>query len=277
MSKLVRFRRSFSSTSRYPLRCCVRRSRAGCVTNFQKVVDHFVNLVVEYLAISGCANRKTLQSETEKVFLRLWSQMPLASRVSDVERLLWLQLTQIPFNEQGFARQAENQPGWWKEIANFNNEQRFLLVAREMEGWSLDWLSLATRIRLPELEEELFSIRKVLLKDVLPTSNTDLEERWRDFSTCWNRQRTPRFCRSLDQAASTNPNIRIFKNTWLERRCELIEFRQNYRFSENGARLFLHQLTTRVATRERCRPPLKARLLNTIRFTPTSLSGGEHS
>lgn len=274
MNKLVRFRRSFSSSYRYPLRCCVRRSRAGCVANFQKVVDHFTNLVVEYLAISGYSNRKKLQLETEKVFLRLWSQIPLASRVSDVERLLWLQLSAIPFNHEGFARQLETQPEWWKEIARFNNEQRFLLVAREMEDWTPHWLSLATRTRLPDLEEALYTVRVSLLRDTLPASSPALETKWKEFSTCWNRQRTTRFCRSLDRAASSNPNIRVFKNSWLERRCELIEFRQNYRYSENGKRLFLHQLITRVATRERYRPPLKARLLNTIHFN--SLPDPDH-
>src|SRR5690606_30296585 len=186
----------------------------------------------------------------------------------DVERLLWLQLSNIPLNPEGFDKQTTTLPGWWKAIGSFSNKQRFLLVAREMEGWGLSWLSLATRTRMADLEQELYSMRFALLQDALPTPSPVLELKWKEFSSCWNEQRPTHFCRSLDRAAATNPHVRVFKNTWLERRCDLIEFRQIYRFSENGKRLFLHQLTTRVATRERCRPPLKTRLLNTFRFNP---------
>ena len=253
--------------SRYHLRCCVHRSRNGCVSHFQSVVEHFTDLVFEYLSVSGFNTRKTIHREAEKIFLRLWSQMPLASRVSDVERLIWLQLSRLPLDESGFLNRVNELSPWWKEIASLSPEERFLLVAREMEGWSTPWLALATRNRGPELDEKLFQMRMHLLRDVLPPLNPTIERKWRDFSICWDRRRDPAFCRELEKSASTNPDIRIFKTSWIERRCELIEFRQNCRLSDNGKKLFLHQLTTRVATRERFHPPLRTKLVNSIHFT----------
>ncbi len=268
MSVFTKLKRSAqpSYTSRYPLRCCVRKAKRGCLANFQKVVEHFTDFVVEYLALSGYRNRKGLQ-EAERIFSRLWSQMPLANRVSDVEHLLWLQLSRIPVRYEFSMAEETALPAWMKYIRELNNEQRFLLVAREMEGWPLYWLTLATRNRQSELEEKLFLIRAALLKDVLPLATQETQSSWKECSMDWDRRKDlKKDCRKLEQASSCTPEVRVFKTAWLERRCELIELRQNNRLTDNGRSLFLHQLTTRVATRERMRPALKTRLINTIHF-----------
>src|SRR5690606_16406302 len=123
------------------------------------------------------------------------------------------------------------------------------------------------RNRQAELEDKLFSIRTTLLKDVLPLAAQETLTAWKECSTDWDRRKDlTKDCRKLEQA-SASPEIRVFKTAWLERRCELIELRQNNRLTDNGRALFLHQLTTRMATRERMRPALKARLINSIHFT----------
>jgi hypothetical protein len=255
-----------SYASRYPLRCAVRKARRGCIANFQKVVEHFTDFVVEYLALSGYHNRRGLQ-EAERIFSRIWTQMPLANRVSDVEHLLWLQLSRIPVRYELYPVDEAHAPIWMKYIRELNNEQRFLLVAREMEGWPLYWLALATRNRQADLEDKLFTIRASLLKDVLPLVSPQMQSAWKECSTDLDRRKDlTKDCRKLEQASSCTPEVRVFKTAWLERRCELIELRQNNRLTDNGRSLFLHQLTTRVATRERMRPALKARLINSIHF-----------
>lgn len=273
MNMLHRLRHSLlgGCRQRRELRARVRASAMGCSSAYQQVVQQYLDLVIEYLVFSGIWDRRILLQEAERVFLRLWSQITVAQRVSDVERLLWLQLTHMEGrdNSPPVLPGKVTPPYWWPLVASLHPRERFLLVARELEGWSPYWLSLATRIRTPELLESLYQLRLELVADQLPNgSGAEGTERGRRcFSRHIDAPRLGQACRNLDRMVASQPEVKAFKNAWLERRCELIELRQSLRLTHHGRRQFLHQLTTRAATRERMRPALKARLINSLHFS----------
>lgn len=245
---------------RRPLKALLHRAARGDREAFGDLFEAYSHLASEALALSGYTGAGR-EKALRWVFAELWSRLAYARRLSDFERLLAVVVSGLPQHPlAGDLPQA----ALAAKLAALPPLHRFGLLAREMENWPLRYVSLAIRLPLPRLQEELLRLRCILCEIPLerqrPGVRAALQRLSRYFDERVHRQ-------GLDASLRREPRALAFHGAWLERRCELVELREELRLAaEERAALRTQLLHHLPEPQQRRRPGLFARLRNALRF-----------
>ncbi len=255
-----------STHQRNHLRRSLRSAARGKYPSYLSVADHYLNLITEYLQVSGYHDASQIQRYTRDIFHNCWQQISYFTRVSDFERQLFLNLKQIPVNVSPFQSVLTG------KLILLNSTQRFLLVARDLENWSSKNLILSTRLDKSEVTEELLHVWTTLVplkRDGLNfETRTCIEkvvESLEGFNEFSDRQR-------LSNRIKKNQIASTFKANCLILRCDLVEFRQNARWEKNEAMPFFSGLEDDLSRIIPTRAKWTERLRNQFHFVDSTQS-----
>ena len=242
------------------LRRKMRLAGQGDQKAFLPLLEHYLDLVCEYLYLSGYTGKQELLGETSEVFLAAWECLPFTLRLSDFERILALRLTNTPTISAAPSNPLE------KRLFQLKSDARFILVSYEMEGWHPFWVSLALREPKSDFSDALIGLRCRLCDmnfDLLnPRARQCLRYVAYDLDFGITIKRRAALCEEVQKLGA----IKNFKGEWLAFRCELIELRQQIRLSPKDRKEFLGEQENRLLNRDRLRPQLVQRLCNHLSF-----------
>lgn len=242
------------------LRSDLKSAVRGNNEAFGQLVSHYLDFAAESLFMLGWCDDEERTQILLSVFSSLWRSLRFIKRLSDFERALVVQLQAL----------SENRPQkscGRRKMKSLNNEFKLLLVAHEMERWSMHSLRLAFRARTHEIRQHLLEFRAQLLKidlgdldpptrELLERVNLSLDS---DFS---NRRR-----KNLIHAVAQSPVAKQFKAGWLLYRGEMVELRHQMRSTEEERALFMEKLLTEVSQEPMEKPTLADRIVNRVTFT----------
>ncbi|MDA9764539.1 hypothetical protein N9C83_04170 [Opitutales bacterium] len=246
--------------SRGQLRKQLRKAARGNTQAFEVVSDQYLNLITEFLVISGYHEEDRIQGYCREVLHNIWLRSAYIRRVSDFERQLFIFLKQIPINVAPF------QDLLTQRLVMLNSMQRFLLVGRDLESWSTKNLSLATRVPKYELRKPLYDAWKTLvgfrLSDLDFNTNECMEKVVENMEGALDHTQQRRLCKKVKENAMASE----FKADCLNLRCELVELRQNARWDRDTRVHFFEDLREDIATIVQLKPELGERLKNQVSF-----------
>ena len=190
---------------------------------FMHFVEGNLDLLTEVLGVGGVAHPADTVRQSLDFFCRLWSVVPLVRRVSDFERLAFLEA-------QGLQTTLVYEPNPILEpIAALSAVQRFIVVAGEMEAWPLHRIARACRLDRERLLDEAMGARcRICRFDTSHLKGADLDllrQVNASLSGALERRRT----RILMEALARSPEIAEFHALWLEHRSQVIELRETLR------------------------------------------------
>ena len=196
----------------------------------------------------------------QSVFSSLWRSLRFIKRLSDFERALVVQLQALSENRSRKSCGTRN-------MKSLKSESKLLLVAHEMERWSMHSLRLAFRSKTLEIRRHLLELRAQLLKidlNAVDRPTRELIERVNlsldtDFS---NRRR-----KNLIHAVAKSPVAKQFKAGWLLYRGEMVELRHQMRPTDEDRAQFMEKLLLEVSQEPMEKPTLADRLVNRVNFT----------
>ena len=246
--------------SRGDLRKQLRKAGQGSTDAFEVVSRHYLDFMTEFLVISGYHEEDRIQAYCRKTLHNIWQRSAYIRRVSDFERQLFIFLKQIPLNVAPF------QDLLTQRLVMLNSLQRFLLVGRDLESWSIKNLTLATRVPKHELNKPLFEAWKILVgfktTDLDFNTNECMEKVVENMEGGLDHSQQRRLCKKLTQNAIASG----FKADCLNLRCELVELRQNARWDSETKNTFIAELREDISTIEQLKPELSERLKNQVSF-----------
>jgi len=260
MSIFVSKNTSTDRVSRNQLRTYIRRASKGEIQAFQPIVDHYFDLVSEFLRISGYHTESEMHTLSSRIFENLWIRIVFSRRVSDVERKLFLFLKQIPVKVGPF------QDILTQRLLQLSSQQRFILVARDMENWSFKQLSLATRTKKVDLRQQLFRIWSVITEFTDRNWSPGTLECLQQVVANLEGQLDTRKQSHLCQRLKADPEAGQFKTACLLQRVELVEMRQTARWQDEDKAAYIRQLIDALQAIKPLRPHFLDRLLNGVRF-----------
>ena len=242
------------------LRRKMRLAGQGDQKAFLPLLEHYLDLVCEYLYLSGYTENQELLDETSEIFLAAWECLPFTLRLSDFERILALRLTNTPTESAAPSNPLE------KRLFQLKSDARFILVSYEMEGWHPFWVSLALREPKSDFSDALIGLRCRLCDMNFDLLNRRARQCLRyvahDLDVGITIKRRAALCEEVQKLGE----IKNFKGEWLAFRCELIDLRQQIRLSPEERKEFLGALEDRLLNRDRLRPQLVQRLCNHLSF-----------
>jgi len=248
------------AVSRNQLRAYVRRASKGDILAFQPIVDQYLDLVSEYIRISGYHVESEISALSSRVFENLWLRIGFSRRVSDMERKLFLFLKQIPVKVGPF------QDILTQRLLQLSAQQRFILVARDMENWNFKQLSLATRTSKADLHQQLFRIWSVITEFTDRNWSPGTLECLQQVVANMEGNLDPRKQQSLCRRITADPEASQFKTACLLQRVELVEMRQNARWDAPKKASYIRGLIDFLQAIKPLRPQLTDRILNGLSF-----------
>ena len=265
----IRKKNSIVSASRSDIRKQLHQAAKGNSRAFQKVADHYLDFITEFLVVSGYHEEDRIRSYTRNIFHNLWLRIAYIRRVSDFERQLFIFLKQLPVNVAPF------QDLLTQKLVMLNSLQRFLVVGRDLESWTSKNLSLATRIPKQELSNPLFGAWKILVgfkaADLDFATNACMEKVVEDMEGALDNGERQRLCRKVKANAVASQ----FKADCLNLRCELVELRQNARWETGYRQNFFSELQEDLGQIEPLKPELHELLKNQVSFQSVPLQNNE--
>jgi hypothetical protein len=226
--------------SRFILRKHLHLARKANDRAYLILVDHYLNLVTEYLKISGLSHPKEIVENVKDIFIVLWKCLPFTKRLSDFEHLICLVLQSTPH-----SCVPPQQTLLGKKILQLDCQARFLLVAHEMEQWDSHWQALALRKNPRTIKKVLLKIR-CLLCDI-DYINLSQKSQQILLTLSNNLDITPASIKKSSITLPPNqkiiPEINHFKANWLDMRCQIIELRQQIRLNPETREAFFRELT----------------------------------
>lgn len=248
------------SASRGVLRKHLRRAARGDIEAFKSVSDEYLDFLTEFLIVTGYHEEERIRSYTRQIFQNLWQSIAYFRRVSDFERGLFIFLKQIPVNVAPF------QDPLIQKLVMLNSLQRFLVVARDLEQWSSKNMILATRISKQEVNQPLFEAWKILVSfratDIDFATNAYMERVVENMEGPFAQADQRKLCKKVKE----NPTVSTFKADCLSLRCELIEMRQNARWSQTLKASFFKEIVEDVAQIKPLKPKFSERIKNQLSF-----------
>lgn len=245
---------------RAPIRKQLKLARKGDLHAYRLLAAPYFNLVTEYLFFCNW-NRDEVLRQAEWVFRETWKRLPYLKRLSDWEQVLastLIRVAEAPVRPSSIERP--------ERLGAIQAKKRFAIVAFDLENWSYHWLGLAIRQTPDEVGQTLFRARCALLDFDANRENHSIQRLLRQVSEDIDGRASPRKRGQIQQRLARNPIARDFKCRWLEIRCNLIELRQQVRFSHDERCVFLAALEN-LSREEMMRPPLTARARNLVSFT----------
>jgi hypothetical protein len=248
------------SVSRGDLRKQLHRAAGGNRQAFQAVANQYMDFVTEFLIVTGYHEEDRIRSYTRNIFHNLWLRVAYTRRVSDFERQLFIFLKQIPVNVAPF------QDLLTQKLVMLNSLQRFLVVGRDMESWTSKNLSLAARVPKQELTKPLFEAWKILIgfkaKNLDFNTNECMEKVVESMEGEFDPLQQQRLCKKVKENAIAS----AFKADCLNIRCELVELRQNARWTEEERHTFFEELLEDIALINPAKPDLSERIKNQLSY-----------
>jgi len=249
-----------ASRERSLLRSDLKGAVRGNNDAFGQLVSHYLDFAGESLFMLGWCNDRERKQALQSVFSSLWRSLRFIRRLSDFERALIVQL-------QTMSDNRSHRSCCGRKMTSLEDESKLLLVAYEMERWSMHSLRLAFRSKTQEIRQSLLRIRIHLLKidltdadestmDLLERVNLSLDT---DLS---NRQR-----RNLIAALAESPIAKQFKAGWLLYRGEMVELRHQMRSTREERTRFMEQLLSEVSEEPMEKPTLADHLVNRVHFS----------
>ncbi|MCZ6675196.1 MAG: hypothetical protein O7C75_19855 [Verrucomicrobia bacterium] len=269
----IRKKNTAVSASRSDLRKQLHKAAQGNRDAFRSVADQYLDLITEYLVVTGYHGKERIRFYAREIFHNLWLRIAYIRRVSDFERQLFIFLKQIPVNVAPF------QDLLTQKLVLLNSLQRFLVVGRDLENWTSKNLSLATRIPKYELGKPLFDAWKILVgfktRDLDFATNACMEKVVENMEGCQNRLEQQRLCKKVKENAIAS----AFKADYLSLRCELVELRQNARWELAFKEVFLNEMVEDISVINPLKPDLAALLKNQVSFQyiPLEVTEAERS
>lgn len=250
----------YRDISRSELRQLLKNAASGDRQAYLALVEPYFDLVLENLYFAGFTAQPDRLARANQIFHQVWQRIAFTTRVSDFERLLYHALCHLPAQEGTFLDTLPRQ------LSRLSPRDRFLLVAREMEDWHPRWLVLCCRTPRPQLNRSLLYTRNRLTgfpKHSLSRSdNAVLRELSRSLDEVWQESHL----KMLRQHLQERPALREWKSLWLEKRCELIELRQDLRLPEEVRNPVLAALLQSIRESSPLQPNPIHHLLNAVRF-----------
>jgi hypothetical protein len=272
---------SHSRKVRAERRRLLRQSARGDRSAYLGLVENYYHLVDEYIALSGWTEPSARRSRLLDLFEEAWTRSSYAWRLSDFERLLAEGLVAIgtgpqPEGEALPLANLENLSGEGvptlrsaliRATRELSLEERFILVAHELEDWSLRWAGLALRLSEAATQDLLLRMRvKLCGMDIEQLAGPEFEclkALSSKLGTRLGAREQARLCERMN----AHPALLDFKATWLELRCNLVETRQDYRAASEATRAgTLTSLFKRITLAELRRPQLFEQALNRVKF-----------
>jgi hypothetical protein len=249
-----------NAAPRPALRKQLRLATQGDHHAYLSLVDHYLNLVVEYLYLNGGGPISEVSDKAQRLFFRLWELLPYTSRLSDFERMLALAL----IGEKGSSSTSQN--ALMSKIMRIRPYFRFLLITNEMENWHRHWIGLASRLKTKDLHDFILNMRCEMCgidtSLLLNEERHCLNEICLDLESPFNLKKRAAMCAWIKQY----PKIKNFKARWLEKKCELVELRQEIRLSNNDSKRFIQALGSNLHSAKILQPQWVDRIFNTIHF-----------
>ncbi len=254
-------KKASASPIRKELRGYLHSARRGDQKAYSKLCRHYLNLITEYVSCTGYDSNLSQSEAVRDIVIGLWQTLPYTFRLSDFERTLVLSLLRL--KSQKSSKTDDEKIVFLRSI---DPTSRFILIAHEMENWTHNAISLATRIRKPEIEPIIFNLRSQLLKFHFDSVSISSKNLIRQINKDLNGKLSLRSSRRLCRKTTHDNSAKEFKGRWLTFRCELVELRQQIRFNNIQRERFLQQLVPFLADHHMRKPRLHERLLNQISF-----------
>lgn len=252
-----------STYHRKKLRSSLRSASRGNHSTFMFVADHYLNFITEYLQVSGYHDEQQIQRYTRELFLSAWQEISYFTRVSDFERQLFLNLKKIPVSVSPF------QSVLTRKLIQLNATQRFLLVARDLEQWSSKNLVLSTRLDKSEVSDELLQVWTNLVPLKLNELNFETRNCIEKVVDCLEGFTENAERQRLCNRVKKNKIASAFKANCLLLRCDIVEFRQNARWTTKQTSSFFADLVEDLSQITPTKPLWFDRLRNQFHFEST--------
>lgn len=204
------------------------QSQQGDREAFLALTHEYFHWVSEFLTCSGVESVSGIVNRTQRFFAFLWGDLGHISRLRHLEQWMARRLLEESAEKKGRRPSSRHLLG---RLALLAPIERLIVVSVEMEGWDLPRVARMTGLSESGLKERLLQVRC----DLIGRHYIGMERGEQRF-----------FC---DQSARLgshgfprdrfHPRTRIcfreFKSLWLECRSELIDLRQDMRFSPEEA------------------------------------------
>lgn len=253
---------SSADRERSLLRADLKQAVRGDRQAFGNLTSQYFDFSAESLFMLGWCDDEERTAALDALFHALWRSMRFIKRLSDFERALVVQL--LTLSE---SRSRKEEACGHRRMASLGEESKLLLVAFEMERWSMHSLRLAFRMKTPQVHKRLLETRCQLLKinlDGLDETTLQLLER---VNLSFDRDLNQRQRKSLIQAVSKSEVAKEFKAEWMLYRSEMIELRQQMRSTEDQRDPFLEKLLGEVTECPMDKPSLADHLVNRVHFS----------
>lgn len=244
------------------VRSLLRKSGDRNPCAFTQAASCYIEFLSEHFYLLGFTNVDARLEEIRLTLLRCWQYAPYIRRVSDFERFLQIQLersTHVP--------SLDLPEKSYHAINDLDHTQRFLLVARNYQGWSYRALHLATRIKRSEITHALTKLKCVLTGfDYEKLSDSKCELLLQVNDLIEGELKTHEI-RAIEKAIVKHPRILKFKADWLQFRCGLAEIKGQMLIGPERIDKFKESLTEDLDSIPVKQPKLRDALINQISFT----------
>lgn len=242
------------------LRSDLKSAVRGNNDAFGQLVSHYLDFAAESLFMLGWCDDEERNRVLLALFSSLWRSLRFIKRLSDFERALIVQLQTLSEHRPHIACSS-------RKMTTLDNESKLMLVAHEMERWSMHSLRLAFRSKTHEIRQHLLELRTRLLKIDLNELDKPTVELLERVNLSLDNDLSNRRRKNLIQAVAESPIAKEFKAGWLLYRGEMVELRHQMRSTEEERARFMEELLAEVSEESMEKPTLADRLMNRVNFT----------
>lgn len=243
------------------LRADLKNAVHGDRQAFGNLTSQYFDFAAESFFMLGWCDDDERKAALESLFHAVWRSMRFIKRLSDFERALVIQLLTLSENRE------KRESCGSRRMTSLSSESKLLLVAFEMERWTMHSLRLAFRMKTPEINQRLLEIRAQLLKVNLDGLDKDTLRLLHRVNLAFDLDLSQRQRKSLIQAVTACPVAKQFKAGWMLYRSEMVELRQQMRTTEEDRGPFLEKLLSEVSETPMEKPSLADHIMNRVKFT----------
>ncbi|MBC2605511.1 hypothetical protein [Pelagicoccus albus] len=259
-NRVTQFTREALNPERRTTRSLLQRSTRGNVHTYVQATTSYVNLISEYLYLSGYEEKQARLFELKQILCDCWRYLPYTRRVSDFERFLQVRLERS---------QKEERPcftGVHSPLSKLNHEGRFLLVARFFNNWSHKSIRLALRFKKGEVSESLMLLRCLLTSvETDKLGYVELAQIAR-VNSVLEGNFPEKTCRKIEKEIGGQYHALQFKTDWLTYRCELADLRTEILLDSEELNQLAEETTELIRSLPMEKPKLYDYILNQFSF-----------
>ncbi len=244
-----------------------RRALRGDSEAFASLAAPYLDLITEYLTLCGVKGEEELRVKIRDILHENWRLLPFANKVTEFERLLATVLFSVRLTDNAASCSSVIEP-----LTGLDPRSRFAFLARDFEDWDYAATAATLRITRKDLDEILISVRCRLLGVDLRRLDKPTVACIRKLSLDFDGRRSRREKKKLSCELGLLPEALDFKSRWLDLRCQLIEFRQEIRLSDEDKAELLENVAGELQSVEMIRVPFLERFVNRFTARPASVT-----